>query len=125
MRLRRIPPGRYLRGSPQSEEGRFDNEGPQHSVTISRGFWLGEVPVTQALWEAVMGENPSHFEGPSRPVERVSWKDAQAFCARLGERVAGLLPRLPTEADWEYACRAGTTGARWSEDLDAIAWHVG
>ncbi len=72
-----------------------------------------------------MGENPSHFEGPSRPVENVSWEDAQAFCARLGERVAGLLPRLPTEAEWEYACRAGTTGARWSEDLDAIAWHVG
>ncbi len=133
-RLRWIPPGRYLRGSPPTEAGRYGNEGPQHSVVISRGFWLGQTPVTQALWTAVMGENPSRFEGPERPVENVSWEDARRFCQALGARCPGLTLRLPTEAEWEYACRAGTRTATWVGDLDlsadgeapqlaAVAWY--
>ena len=122
-RLRWIPPGQYIRGSPEGEEGRYRDEGPQHSVTLTRGFWLGETPVTQALWEAVNGGNPSGFTDPRRPVEQVSWDDCQSFCAQLLRRspqLRTLHPRLPTEAEWEYACRAGTTSARWAEDLEAI-----
>lgn len=82
-RLRWIPPGTFEMGSPKREKGRFDDEGPQHAVTLTRGYWLGETPVTQALWVAVMGENPSRFrgEGPEdleRPVEQVSWDDCQS-----------------------------------------------
>jgi uncharacterized protein (TIGR02996 family) len=104
-----IPPGSFLMGSPESEEGRDDDES-QHRVTLTRGFWLGVVPVTQPQWRAVMGENPSGFRGKDRPVDRVTWEDCQEFCRRLGERV-GQPFRLPTEAEWEYACRAGTTSS--------------
>jgi formylglycine-generating enzyme required for sulfatase activity len=135
-RMRWIPPGTFLMGSPKAERGRF-NEGPQHEVTITRGYWLGEMPVTQALWVAVMGENPSHFcdERPDaleRPVEQVSWDDCQRFLDVLNAQVAGLAARLPTEAEWERACRAGTTTAIWvgelsgemeASELDAIAWY--
>ena len=122
-------------GSPDGEQGRFDDE-VQHSVTITRGFWLGETPCTQEQWAAVMGGNPSHFkeQGSSRPVEQVSWEDCQGFCERLGRTVPGLDFRLPTEAEWEYACRAGTTSAfnDGSEctrpdgkdlALDRLGWH--
>jgi formylglycine-generating enzyme len=96
-------------GSPADEPERWDGEGPQHEVTISQGFWLGETPVTQALWEAVMGENPSGFKGPERPVENVSWDDTQEFLQRINSERDDLGLRLPSEAEWEYACRAGTT----------------
>jgi uncharacterized protein (TIGR02996 family) len=102
-----IPPGTFLMGSPPNEESRFDDE-TQHRVTLTRGFYLGIHPVTQAQWRAVMGSNPSNFKGDDRPVEQVSWDDCQDFCAKLGQ-VTGKRCRLPTEAEWEYACRAGTT----------------
>jgi hypothetical protein len=122
-RLRWIPPGRFWMGSPEDEEGRFDNEGPQHEVELTQGFWLFDTPCTQALWQAVMAENPSHFQGLNRPVENVSWDDCQVFINKLNEQVSRLRLRLPTEAQWEYACRAGTQEPRYDPDLDAIAWY--
>jgi formylglycine-generating enzyme required for sulfatase activity len=129
--MRWIPPGTFLMGSPETELGRWDDEGPQHEVTLTRGYWLGETPVTQALWVAVMGENPSYFVSDDRPVERVSWDDCQTFLERLNGHVPALVARLPTEAEWERACRAGSTCATWvgelseeevASELDAIAW---
>ena len=118
-------------GSPASEEGRHDDEGPQHEVTLTRGFWLADTPVTQALWSAVMGENPSRFQDGGdlrRPVEQVSWEDCQRLCEHLCERVSGPAFRLPTEAEWEFACRAGTKDATYAEKLrvsrDEIAWYT-
>jgi formylglycine-generating enzyme required for sulfatase activity len=135
-RLRWIPPGRFLMGSPEGEEGRFENEGPQCEVTITPGFWIFDTPCTQELWEAVMSVNPSYFRSPTRPVEQVSWDDCQVFVQRLNTRIDGLVLLLPTEAQWEYACRAGTTTATYAGDLkilgqhnapvlDAIAWYGG
>lgn len=121
--LRWIPPGRFWMGSPENEEGRYDNEGPRHEVQLTHGFWLFDTPCTQALWQAVMKRNPSHFEGKERPVEHVSWEDCQKFIAKLNDQRPGLALALPTEAEWEYACRAGTNTARYGEDLDAIAWY--
>jgi formylglycine-generating enzyme required for sulfatase activity len=108
-RMRWIEPGTFLMGSPEDEPERFDDEGPQHLVTIRQGFWLFDTACTQALWEAVMGENPSRFKGAERPVENVSWNDCQDFIKRLNERLPGLDLILPSEAQWEYACRADTT----------------
>lgn len=110
-------------GSPSNEKDRLADEGPQMLVTLTKGFWIGRYEVTQAENKAVMGTNPSYFstnmgcvEDLNRPVERVSWNDAKLYCATLteNERNMGRLPpgyeyRLPTEAQWEYACRAGTT----------------
>jgi len=96
---------------------------PVHWVTISRPFYLQTTEVTQGQWRAVMGENPSYFQkGDDYPVEQVSWDDVQIFLKRLNTRDPGKRYRLPTEAEWEYACRAGTTGERYGE-LDAIAWY--
>ena len=103
----RIPAGKFMMGSLESEEGRSDDEGPQHEVTVPE-FTLGQFAVTQAQYQAVMGENPAEFKGEERPVEQVSWNDAQAFCQKLSEKL-GREYRLPSEAEWEYACRAGTT----------------
>ena len=111
LRLRWIPPGRFRMGSPKEENRRGDNEGPAHEVTISKGYWLAETPCTQAQWEAVMGENPSHFKGASRPVESINWRQCLEFCERLRKQEPSLNFRLPTEAEWEYACRAGTNTA--------------
>ena len=109
-----IEPGTFMMGSPESEPGRQSREGPLHEVELSRGFWLGKYEVTQGEWEAVMGSNPSYFEGDSRrPVEFVSWHDVQEFIAKLNAAAGEAVYRLPTEAEWEYACRAGTT-TRWS-----------
>jgi formylglycine-generating enzyme required for sulfatase activity len=110
-RLRWIPPGRFRMGSPKKERGRRDNEGPVHEVTISKGYWLADTPCTQAQWESVMGENPSRFRGSTRPVEYITWHQCVEFCERLREPTPTLNFRLPTEAEWEYACRAGTESA--------------
>ena len=126
-----IPPGSFVMGSPEDEADRQPDE-VQRVVVLSRGFWLSHHEVTQAQYESVMGVNPARFKGDAqRPVETVSWHEAVEYCRALTERerAAGTLPegmayRLPTEAEWEYAARAGTTGPRHG-DLDAIAWHGG
>jgi uncharacterized protein (TIGR02996 family) len=120
LRLVLVPPGTFLMGSPNTERSRDDDEGPVHRVTLTRGFWLGACPVTQAQWRSVMRRNPSHHRGANRPVENVSWDDCQSFCARLGKR-DGRTYRLPAEAEWEYACRAGTaTVYCGGDDLEAL-----
>jgi len=95
-------------GSPATEEGRSNDEGPQREVTLRKPLYIGICEVTQAQYEAVTGKNPSSFKGNTLPVEQVSWEDAVAFCKALS-RKTGKAVRLPTEAEWEYACRAGTT----------------
>ena len=107
-RFRWCEPGTFMMGSPPDEPERYNDE-VLHQVTLTRGFWLADTTVTQALWQAVMGNKPSRFKGAERPVERVSWKDAQDFIKKLNGMVPGLSARLPWEAEWEYACRAGTT----------------
>jgi len=135
-RMRWIPPGRFQMGSPENEPGRHSNEGPQHEVTLSHGYWLFDTPVTQELWLAVQKEKPSHFQDPLRPVEQVSWDNCQTFLRKINEAVAGLNLSLPTEAEWEYACRAGTAEATYAGPmeilgtcnapiLDDIAWYSG
>ena len=112
-----IPPGTFRLGSPTNEVGRFEWEGPQTDVIISQGFWMGKYEVTQWEYKAVMGSNPSYFTGNTNlPVDSVTWFSASNYCARLTqrERAAGRIPtnsvyRLPTEAEWEYACRAWTS----------------
>ncbi|MBF0187011.1 MAG: formylglycine-generating enzyme family protein [Magnetococcales bacterium] len=135
-RLRWIPPGQFEMGSPEDEPGRYDDEGPRHPVTIEKGYWIFDTPVTQELYEAVTGENPSRFRSPDRPVESVSWFTAHAFLSRLNRLRPGLTLRLPSEAQWEYACRAGTTtaipsgamailGANNAPALDPVSWYGG
>ena len=121
MKLVYIPPGEFMMGSRDSasevslkgnykkaSKDWFTDEHPQHRVRISRGFWMGVYEVTQGQYQAVMGRNPSHFKGNDLPVEQVSWNDAVKFCKKLSDK-EGRTYRLPTEAEWEYACRAGTT----------------
>ncbi len=115
-----IPGGTFMMGAPKNEQGSRDDERPQHQVTV-QPFFMGRYPVTQAQWRAVaalpqvnkeLDPNPSYFKGDDRPVERISWYDGLEFCARLNFRInftAGRDYRLPSEAEWEYACRAGTT----------------
>lgn len=107
-KMKPVKPGTFTMGSPNTEMGRGTNEGPQHEVTISKEYWIAETQVTQELWEAVMGSNPSYFKGdPQRPVEQVTWNDCQAFIAKLNE-LTGKKFRLPTEAEWEFAAKGGT-----------------
>jgi formylglycine-generating enzyme required for sulfatase activity len=131
MELVWVKAGDFTMGTPADEPGRNKAEGPQRRVTLTHGFWLGKTEVTQGQYEALTGANPSHFKnvGPDGPVEEVSWIDAMAFCRKLTERErgAGRLPEgyvftLPTEAQWEYACRAGTSGA-YAGNPEAMAWH--
>jgi formylglycine-generating enzyme required for sulfatase activity len=155
-RMRWIPPGRFMMGSPVGKDYGRGNEYPQHEVIITHGYWMFDTPCTQGLWKVLMGKNPSYFRDkdrydPERPVEQVSWEDANGFALKLNERLAKehpsdkknaidgwdrLMLRLPTEAEWEYACRAGTTWDTYQGDLDirgdanaplldSIAWYGG
>jgi len=112
--FRWCPPGTFVMGSPVGEASRNNNE-RQHEVTLTRGFWLLETEVTQLMWESVMGNNPSRFKGEKRPVEQVTWHDSQEYVEKLNTLLAdtsgvpaGFKVSLPTEAQWEYACRSGT-----------------
>jgi formylglycine-generating enzyme required for sulfatase activity len=107
-RLRWIPPGKFLMGSPDTEPERFENE-VLHEVELTRGYWLADTACTQELYEAVRGCNPSIFKGKELPVEMVTWYDSMGFLTTLNYMVSNLNADLPTEARWEYACRAGTS----------------
>lgn len=119
------PPGTFLMGSPQDEAGHFDDEA-QREVTLTKGFWIARYPVTQGQWEQVMGSNPSRFKesGEDAPVDRVNWHEAVEFCSRLtqAEATRGTYA-LPTEAQWEYACRANTTGPYSGASLGELGWY--
>lgn len=110
-RMRWIEPDSFTMGSPEDEPGRLDNEA-QVDVTLTSGYWLADTQCTQELWRAVMGTSPSSFSDDKLPVEHVRWEECKAFCAKLTELLdCGIKFKLPTEAQWEYACRAGTTAA--------------
>jgi formylglycine-generating enzyme required for sulfatase activity len=130
--MRYIPAGSFIMGSPANELGREDDE-VQHKVTISKAFYMGETEVTQELWQAVIGNNPAKHKGSKRPVERVSWCDCHDFIQKLNSMTRKRF-RLPTEAEWEYACRAGTQTALYTgknlttigsacPNLDEVAWY--
>ncbi|MBN2526569.1 MAG: formylglycine-generating enzyme family protein [Deltaproteobacteria bacterium] len=104
-RFRWIPPGEFTMGSPDGEPKREKNES-QHEVILTKGFWLADTACTQQLWEAVMGKNLSRFKGKQRPVENMNWHDCVRFIERINKKSPGLNLSLPTEAQWEYACRA-------------------
>ena len=115
-------PGTFMMGSPLTETGRFEDE-LIHPVTLTKGFWLGKYEVTQEQWESVMGENRSRFKAPDRPVDGVSWEDCQGFIRKVNVALGGVA-RLPTEAEWEYACRAGSvTPVAGSGHLNDMAWY--
>ena len=107
LELQPIPAGTFLIGSPETEKARGEDE-TRHEVTLTQPFLIGKYPVTQAQWRAVMGSNPSYFQGANLPVENVSWDDAQSFCVKVHEKT-GHTVCLPMEAQWEYSCRAGTS----------------
>ena len=130
-----IPKGTFMMGSPESEKGRYENE-TQHEVTISKDYYLGVYEVTQAQYEKVMGKNPSVFQGAKvgnenadLPVENVSWDDVVEFCKKLSdlpeEKKAGRMYRLPTETEWEYACRAGSKTAYSFDDEEGLLPEYG
>lgn len=131
LQLQWIPAGTFTMGSPNDEPGRDADEGPPHRVSISKGFYIGTYEVTQIQWEVLMNENPAVFrrlpDAGNRPVESVSWQDCQKFLRRLNGLNLGDF-RLPTEAEWEYACRAGaSTAFYWGDDrlyreVDEHAW---
>ena len=114
-----LPPGHFRMGSATGDP----NEMPVHEVTLAKSFWMGKYPVTQKQWQAVMDFNPSKFEGPDAPVENVSWNACESFLKHLNEKQSDWTFRLPTEAEWEYACKAGSTGMRYSGTLNDIAWY--
>ena len=129
-RFHYCPAGEFTMGSPESESGRprgYVTGEAQHMVELTNGFWMLETEVTQAMWKAVMGSNPSEFTSSERnPVECVSWTDCQEFIKKLnslGVAPRGFQFRLPSEAQWEYACRAGAAGPYAGASLDALGWY--
>ncbi|WP_130471513.1 formylglycine-generating enzyme family protein [Candidatus Magnetaquicoccus inordinatus] len=123
-----IPPGSFMMGSEKnSDKNASVSETPRHKVTLRKAFYMGKYEVTQAQWQEVMGNNPSKFPSPHHPVEKVSWTDAQQFIQQLNAREKSTLYRLPTEAEWEYTARAGTTTRfYWGEGEHSIgqyAWY--
>ena len=136
MKLVLIPKGTFMMGSPESEQGHQINNETQHEVTISKDYYLGVYEVTQAQYEKVIGKNPSHFQGAvvgnenaDLPVDNVSWDDVVEFCKKLSdlpeEKKAGRMYRLPTEAEWEYACRAGSKTASSFDDEEGLLPEYG
>jgi formylglycine-generating enzyme required for sulfatase activity len=129
MKLALIPSGKFMMGSLKEEKDRQDDESPQHEVTISKAFYMGIYDVTQEQYQQIVGKNPSAFKGAQNPVECVSWDDAVEFCAALSKK-AGRPVSLPTEAQWEYACRAGSkTRFSYGDDNDYaglgdFAWYA-
>jgi eukaryotic-like serine/threonine-protein kinase len=121
IQMKMIPTGSFIMGA---EKGCFIHEKPKHQVTITKPFLLGIYPVTQVQYSKIMGINPSFFKGSDRPVDQVSWNDAQEFCKRLSQK-EGAKYRLPSEAEWEYAARAGTsTVYYWGDEIDGgVAWY--
>lgn len=123
-----VEPGTFTMGATPEQENVYKSAKPAHQVTLTKGYYIGQTEVTQALWKAVMGKNPSKFKGDNLPVENVSWNDCQDFIARLSDMV-GQRFRLPTEAEWEYAARGGSKsrGTKYSGaySLDNCAWHEG
>lgn len=123
----RVEHGSFMMGATPETEFPFDSEKPAHEVTISKDYYMGETQVTQELWQAVMGENPSVFNGEKNPVVYVSWNDCQEFIKKLNA-LTGKQFRLPTEAEWEYAARGGNkshhTQYSGSDDVDSIAWYA-
>ena len=119
-----IEPGQFRMGDIQGAGE--DDEKPVHTVNIRKGFWMGKYSVTQAQWKNIMGNNPSSFKGDNLPVEKVSWHDCKSFCEKLSQKT-GLEFRLPSESEWEYACRAGTTTKYYTgnneSDLDRAGWY--
>jgi formylglycine-generating enzyme required for sulfatase activity len=124
--LIRVEPGTFVLGSQTTEQGRLENEGPPRRVTLTQAFYLGKYPITQRQYTAVTGKNPVKPAGPDVAIDQVTYADAVAFCSTLS-MTAGVNVALPTEAQWEYACRAGTTTRFWSgdrdEDLARVGWY--
>lgn len=127
LELALIPAGKFMMGSKEGDKGYDCDEGPQHEVTISKPFYMGIFAVKQDQYKAVMGKNLSAFTDDDNPVENVTWYDAQAFCDAVSEKT-GRTVRLPTEAEWEYACRAGTatqfSHGDSDRDLGDYAWYM-
>jgi formylglycine-generating enzyme required for sulfatase activity len=121
-----IPAGKFKMGSPENEQFRDDKEGPQHDVTLGKPFYMGKYEVTQEQYEKIIKNNPSTFKGARNPVDSVSWYDAQAFCKQMSQKT-GRSVRLPSEAEWEYACRAWTSTWFYNgdkdEDLGRVGWY--
>jgi formylglycine-generating enzyme required for sulfatase activity len=122
MQFVKIAPGDFMMGCSPGDTACRDDEKPPHHVRITKGFEISKYLTTQAQWTSVMGNNPSHFKGDDLPVENVSWEDAQRFLQTLNSRNVDYRYRLPTEAEWEYAARAGTAGKLYGPSIDNIAW---
>jgi formylglycine-generating enzyme required for sulfatase activity len=126
MKLILIPSGKFMMGSPETDKDHRKDEGPQHDVTISKPFYMGVYVVTQEQYGQIMGKNPSFFKGAQNPVECLTWDDAVEFCKKLSKKT-GKAVSLPTEAQWEYACRAGSkTRFSYGNDDDKLgdyAWY--
>ncbi len=124
----RIEHGSFMMGATPEMDCPNDEEKPVHEVTISKDYYMGETQVTQELWQAVMGNNPSYFKGNNNPVEKISWNDCQEFIKKLNA-LTGKQFRLPTEAEWEFAARGGNkslhTQYSGSDDIDSVAWYDG